>query len=167
MSDSARTRGSDRSDPRPTIVMIVVITGLLVVYFGLLGWRGVGLVAEGSPAAVGLGVGVLLLPLIGAWSVWATLRAGFAHQRLARRIHDEGLELDVSDLPRRPSGRLEREAADQLFARVKAEWEAAPDDWRTSFRVAKAYDYAGDRRRAREAMKRAVQLEEAERRAPS
>ena len=35
-----------------------------------------------------------------------------------------------------------------------------PDNWVRWYRVARAYDYAGDRSRAREAMKRAVLLEE-------
>ena len=72
---------------------------------------------------------------------------------------EEGTELDVSALPRRPSGRIEREAADELFAQVKAEWEADPSDWRATYRIARAYDYAGDRSRAREMMKRAVAQE--------
>ena len=86
----------------------------------------------------------------------ATLRAGFAHQRLARLIADDGMELDTSALPRRPSGRIERDAADALFATVRTEVEEHPDDWRRWYRLARAYDYAGDRRRAREAMKTAV-----------
>jgi len=88
----------------------------------------------------------------------ATLRAGFAHQKLARLIAADGMELDTSALPRRPSGRIERDAADALFARVRTEVEGDPDDWRRWYRLARAYDYAGDRRRAREAMKTAVEL---------
>jgi len=60
----------------------------------------------------------------------ATLRAGFAHQKLARLIAEDGMELDTSALPRRPSGRVQRDAADGLFATVRTEVEADPDDWR-------------------------------------
>jgi hypothetical protein len=88
--------------------------------------------------------------------VYATLRAGIEHQKLAAIMVDEGRELDVSSLPRRPSGRIERDAADELFAQVKAEWEADPSDWHNTYRIARAYDYAGDRSRARAMMKRAV-----------
>jgi len=88
----------------------------------------------------------------------ATLRAGFAHQKLARLIAADGMELDTSALPRRPSGRIERDAADALFATVRTEVEGDPDDWRRWYRLARAYDYAGDRRRAREAMKTALEL---------
>ncbi len=145
----------------------VAFIGSLVIalgfYFVLLGQRGIDLIADGRIAAVGLGIGVLILPFLGAWIIVATLRAGLAHQHLARRIHDEGLELDVSNVPRRPSGRFERAAADELFAQVKVEWEADPDNWRSSYRLARAYDYAGDRTRARETMRRAVALERLER----
>jgi cytochrome c-type biogenesis protein CcmH/NrfG len=89
----------------------------------------------------------------------ATLRAGFAHQKLARLIAADGMELDTTALPRRASGRIERSAADALFATVRTEVEADPDDWRGWYRLARAYDYAGDRRRAREAMKTAVLLQ--------
>ena len=61
-------------------------------------------------------------------------------------------------LPRRASGRIERGAADALFAEVRAEVEADPDDWRRWYRLSRAYDYAGDRHRAREAMKTALKL---------
>jgi hypothetical protein len=145
------------------LVPIAFIVVALVFYFVLLGRVGIELVGSGDVAAVGLGVGVLLLPLVCAWIVYATIRAGLQHQHLARRIQDEGLDLDVSDLPRMPSGRIDRDAADELFQRVKREWEADPDNWRNSYRLARAYDHAGDRPRARETMRRAVALEKLER----
>ncbi|MFD4183079.1 hypothetical protein [Rhodococcus sp. NPDC058514] len=154
-----------RSGPSTKVVVtIAAIVLALGFYFVLLGQRGVELIREGGVAPVGLGIGVLLLPVLGIWIVVVTLRAGFAHQHLAQRIADEGLELDVSELPKRPSGRIDRDAADQLFAQVKSEWEADPDNWRNSYRLARAYDYAGDRGRARDTMRRAVALEERERR---
>jgi hypothetical protein len=145
------------------VVTIAAIVLALGFYFVLLGQRGLDLIREGGVAPIGLGIGVLLLPVLGVWIVVVTLRAGFAHQHLAQRIADEGLELDVSELPRRPSGRIDRDAADELFAQVKSEWEADPDNWRNSYRLARAYDYAGDRGRARDTMRRAVALEQAER----
>jgi hypothetical protein len=141
-------------------VLIGFMCVALLVYFVLLGRSGVLLVVSGRPAAIGLGVAILLLPIVGLWAMIATLRAGFAHQRLARIAREEGMELDVSALPRRPSGRIERGAADALFDSVRAEVEADPDDWRRWYRLARAYDYAGDRGRARETMKKAVQMQE-------
>ena len=97
--------------------------------------------------------------MVGVWVTVATLRAGLAHQRLARLAAQDGMDLDVSGLPRRPSGRIDRDAADGLFQTVRAEVETDPQDWRRWYRLARAYDYAGDRGRAREAMRRAVDLE--------
>ena len=134
----------------------------LVVYFLLLGRIAWAFITSGSATAVGLGLAVLIMPLIGIWVMVSTLRAGLAHQRLARLIRDEGMELDVSGLPRMPSGRIQRDAADTLFDTVRGELENDPDNWRRWYRVARAYDYAGDRGRAREAMKKAVELQEAE-----
>ncbi|NKR58304.1 hypothetical protein GS474_05650 [Rhodococcus hoagii] len=145
------------------VVAIAAIVVALAFYFVLLGQRGIALIQDGRAVPVVLGIAVLVLPFLGVWMVVATIRSGLAHQHLARRMHDEGLELDVDDLPRRPSGRIERDAADELFARVKQEWEADPDNWRNSYRLARAYDYAGDRGRARETMRRAVALEKHER----
>ncbi|MCX6471000.1 MAG: hypothetical protein NTW76_17065 [Corynebacteriales bacterium] len=149
-------------DSRPIVLVIVVILILLAFYIGLLGVRGVQLIQDGSVVGIGLGIGVLILPFLGVWMAFTTVRAGIAHQRLGRRMREEGRELDVSDLPRRPSGRLERDAADELFATVKTEWEADPENWRNTYRIARAYDFAGDRSRAREMMKRAVAQEKAE-----
>ena len=134
----------------------------LLVYFGLLARTAVALLGTGTPAAVALGVGVLLLPIVGVWATVATLRAGLAHQRLVRLAAEDGMDLDVSELPRTPSGRVQRDAADALFATVRAEVEAEPDNWRRWYRLGRAYDYAGDRTRAREAMRKAVELEAGE-----
>ena len=56
----------------------------------------------------------------------ATLRAGLAHQRLARLTPSDGMELDVSALPRLPSGRIERDAADALFETVRERTRRRP-----------------------------------------
>jgi cytochrome c-type biogenesis protein CcmH/NrfG len=140
-------------------LLIVFMCLAMLAYFVLLGRMAVAMIGSGRAAAAGLGVAVLIMPFIGLWAMIATLRAGFAHQKLARLIAEDGMELDVSALPRRPSGRIERSAADALFATVRTEVEGDRDDWRRWYRLARAYDYAGDRRRAREAMKTAVELQ--------
>jgi len=143
-------------------LLIAFLCGALVVYFVLLGRIATAFIVSGRPAAIGLGLALMILPLIGVWVMVSTLRAGLAHQRLARIIHDEGLELDVSALPRMPSGRIRREAADALFQSVREEVEREPDNWRHWYRLARAYDYAGDRARARETMSKAVEMQEHE-----
>jgi cytochrome c-type biogenesis protein CcmH/NrfG len=138
---------------------IAFMCAALVVYLVMLGRAAVLMISSGRAVAIALGAALLILPAIGLWAMIATLRAGFAHQKLARLAADDGMELDVSSLPRRPSGRIERDAADALFDVVRTELDADPQDWRRWYRLARAYDYAGDRSRAREAMKRAVELQ--------
>jgi hypothetical protein len=135
----------------------------LVVYFVILGRMAMAFINSGRPAAIGLGLALMILPLIGIWVMVSILRAGLVHQRLARLIKEEGMELDVSSLPRMPSGRIRRDAADALFVTVRDELESDPGNWRHWYRLARAYDYAGDRSRARETMRKAVELEEAHR----
>ena len=134
----------------------------LVVYFLLLGRIAWAFITSGSAAAVGLGLAILIMPLIGIWVLVSTLQAGLVHQRLARLAREQGMELDVGELPRMPSGRIQRDAADALFEIVRDEVEQDPGNWLRWYRLARAYDYAGDRSRAREAMKKAVELQEAE-----
>ncbi|MDX6502426.1 MAG: hypothetical protein QOG23_5690 [Blastocatellia bacterium] len=140
-------------------LLIAFLCVAMLVYFVMLGRVAVVMIGSGRPAAVGLGVALVVMPFLGLWAMIATLRAGFAHQKLARLIAAEGMELDTSALPRRASGRIERGAADAMFDTVRSELDDDPDNWRRWYRLARAYDYAGDRRRAREAMKTAVELE--------
>jgi len=140
-------------------LLIAFMCVAMLAYFVMLGRLAVAMIGSGRPAAVGLGLAVLVMPVLGLWAMITTLRAGFAHQKLGRLIAQDGMELDTRQLPRRASGRIERAAADALFDAVRTELEDDPDNWRRWYRLARAYDYAGDRRRAREAMKTAVQLQ--------
>lgn len=144
-----------RKDARPIIWMIGFFVAATLMYLGLLVWLAVKLFAAGGAVGVGIGVGVVVLAVLGLWMIVQTLRSGIEHQRMAAQVQELGREVDVDDLPRRPSGRIERYAADELFAQIKEEWEADPGDWVRTYRIARAYDYAGDRSRAREMMRRA------------
>lgn len=140
-----------------TKAIVAVLVVAFCFYAVTIGWRAVLLIGSGDTAAVGLGIGVLLLPLLAAWAVARELRFGLASERLARELHADG-GLVVDDLPRRPSGRVDRAAADAAFEPLRLQTEQAPHDWRTWYRLATAYDAAGDRRRARAAVRRAIAL---------
>jgi hypothetical protein len=143
--------------PAPTAKRIVwVLVAALAAYFILIGQRGITLLRDPQVVLKVLGIAVLALPLVGAWVVIAELRFGVATQILAERMNAEGVEPEP-ELPTTASGRYDREAADALFAERKAEVELDPENWRTWYRLAVAYDYAGDRKRAREAMRTAIQ----------
>jgi hypothetical protein len=136
----------------------LAVVAAVVVVGGYLVWRAVELMSTGV-AGVLLGIGVLLLVAVGGVLVTSEVRLAADSQRLGRRLFDEGFVED--DLPTLPSGRVQRDAADALFARRKAEVEAAPDDWRPWFKLATAYDAARDPSRGRRAMRKAVALERA------
>jgi hypothetical protein len=91
------------------------------------------------------------------------VRLGAGSARLAARLEAEGDLGDPADLARTPSGRLTTDAAEQLFAQRKGEVEAAPQDWRAWWRLAAAYGEARDTSAGRRAMRRALELERAER----
>ncbi|MQY16199.1 hypothetical protein SRB5_63950 [Streptomyces sp. RB5] len=137
-----------------------LLAAALLAYVFLAGTRGWILVRDGRPVTVTFGVAVLVLPLIGIWFLWRTTQFALNAQRLAGELEAEG-GLPVDELKRTPSGRIDRDSADEVFRRRKAETESAPDDWRSWFRLAVAYHDARDTPRARKAMQRAIALRRA------
>ena len=139
---------------------VILIAVLLAVYVVLVGWRAVQFVATGEPSAVAMGIALIVLPVVAAWALWREIMFGVRSQALVRRLEAEGA-LDLG-IPLLPSGRPERAAADAAFPAFRAAAEAEPDSWRAWLRLGLAYDAAGDRRRARSAVGRAITLERAE-----
>ncbi len=141
-----------------TRITVAILTAVLVVYFVLLGQRGIYLLGTGTFVGIALGIGVLLLPVIGVVLVVFELRFGAATADLARRLAADGELPDDSHLARRPSGRIERASADAYFETVRARVEADESDWRGWYELGYAYNLAGDRKRARAAMRRSIEL---------
>lgn len=141
-----------------TRITVAVLTAALLVYFVLLGQRGVYLVGTGTWVGVLLGIGVLILPFIGVVLVIFELRFGAATAGLARRLAADGELPDDSQLARRPSGRIERASADAYFKTIRTRVEADEGNWRGWYELGYAYNLAGDRKRARAAVRRAIEL---------
>lgn len=139
---------------RTRAAVVVVATGLVALYLLVRAWD---LTRTGTAVGVMMGFAVLLLVGVGALLIASEVRLAAASQRLGERLFGEGFVEE--DLPLLPSGRVQRDAADALFARRKAEVEADPDDWRRWFLLATAYDAARDPRRGRRAMRKAIALE--------
>jgi hypothetical protein len=141
-----------------------LLGGILVFYLGMCGWKGSAAVYDGfhdhSWSAGLLGVGMLAFGFIGAWFLVHEIRFGFGTERLAMALDEEGdlRHEEIERLPRSPGGRIDRVAADALFELRKADTEAAPEDWRTWYRLADAYSAAKDSSRARTAMRHAIRL---------
>lgn len=133
------------------------IAVLTAVYLLFAGARAFVLIASGDPVPMLLGLSVIVIPIIGAWLLVRELTFGMHTQRLARILGSEG-GLPVDDLPRTPSGRIDRQAADARFVEAESDVQGDPQDWRRWYRLAIAYDDARDRKRARAAMRRAIAL---------
>ncbi|MFI9205857.1 hypothetical protein [Streptomyces sp. NPDC053048] len=141
-------------------VVYFALAAVLVVYFVLVGSRGVMLIQQGTAITVVFGAAVLVLPFIGAWFLYKTTKFARDANRLARELEAEG-GLPVDELVRTPGGRIDRDSADAVFAKRRAETERTPGDWRSWFRLAVAYHDARDTPRARKAMQRAIALHKA------
>ncbi|MGO4453995.1 hypothetical protein [Arthrobacter sp. RAF14] len=140
-----------------TKIWVGAITLLLVFYLVVTFNRAVLLLVDPQPVAKAMGLAYLVLPVVGAWALARELMFGARTERMAKILEEEG-GLPPDNLPRTPAGRIVREAADAEFVKYQREAEAAPEDWRVWFRLSCAYDAAGDRRRARAAMRDAVGL---------
>lgn len=143
--------------PRRSMIGAVALTALLLLYLVAVGRSGVALVATGEPVAVGLGLSVLVLPLLAAWLLIREWWLAVQVQRMADELAVSG-RLPVDDLPRTPGGRIVRSAADDAFPAAQQRVADAPEDWVAWFHLAYAYDAARDRGRARAALRTAARL---------
>lgn len=142
---------------------VAVMAVLLALYIVLVGQRAVLLLGSGDAVAIAMGLALVVLPLIAVWALGRELWFGVRAQQLGVRLEREG-GLPSDEVAVRPSGRVVREDGDAVFPTYRADVEAHPDDWQAWYRLGLAYDAAGDRRRAREAVRTAIRIEKASRR---
>ncbi|WP_235780416.1 hypothetical protein [Sinomonas notoginsengisoli] len=136
---------------------VAAVTLLLVFYLVVTFDRARILMMDPQPVAKAIGAGYLVLPIVGAWALVRELSFGARLERMGRELAAEG-GLPEDTLPRTPGGRIVRSAADADFGVYRTDAEAAPEDWRSWYRLGLAYDASGDRRQARAAMRRAIAL---------
>jgi hypothetical protein len=141
MSDATRRRV-----PRALLVVVLVVA-LLGFYIVLLGIRGVSLLGDPRWVVKGLGLGIVLLPVVGVVIVYEELRFGRAAQRLGEVLDDEGEPAPLTGDPQ------------DVFDVRRAEVEQASEEWRTWYRLGVAYGAAGDVGRGRRAVRKAIALE--------
>jgi cytochrome c-type biogenesis protein CcmH/NrfG len=135
----------------------------LVLYIVLVAQRGWLLLTSGEPIGIAMGIALFVLPVVAVWALGRELWFGMRAETIGRRLENEG-GLPDQEVAVRPSGRVVREDGDAAFPAFRADVEAHPDEWRAWYRLGLAYDAAGDRRRARAAVRKAIALEGAERR---
>lgn len=139
-------------------IAVIVMAVLLVFYFVVMASRSLLFVTSGEPIGVVIGVALIVLPIIGVWALSREVMFGFRSERLMALLEEQN-ELPLLDLPRRPSGRVFRQDADAAFPEYRDAADASPERWQAWARLGLAYDAAGDRRRARSAIRTAIALE--------
>lgn len=142
---------------RKGLAYAAAMTALLGLYVWLVGARAVVLMQTGTPAAIGIGAAALVVPAVTVWFAWNEWRQARAVAAMYAALEAKG-ELVVDDLPRSHAGRIDKAAAAAQFSEFAHVVETAPEDWRGWFHLGWAYDAAGDRRRARTALRKAAQL---------
>jgi hypothetical protein len=132
-------------------------TGLLAMYLVMTTNQAVRLLLSGKVQGAIMGAALFVLPLIALGGVIAEWIFASRVVSLEKRVNQENAWPEFR-FEFRPSGRPTRESADVEFARFAAAAEQAPADWHSWFNLSLAYDAAGDRRRARATMRKAVAL---------
>lgn len=148
------------------ILGVAIMSAVLVMYFVLVGVRAVALLRSAEPIAVTMGVALIVLPLLGLWALGREILFGYSATRLTDELDAEGL-LPEELVAQTPSGRPVREEADAAFPAYREAAEADPESWRAWMRLGIVYDAAGDRKRARRAIRQAIVLKHNEKRVNS
>ncbi len=120
-------------NPRALAWIMAVAVAVYLVVLGQLALRFIG---TGDAVGVALGLAILAFPLLGAWVLWREMRFGYTMQRVAAAWQQYGLD---------PQG--------FTYEDCLAALEQEPDSWARWFELGLAYERAGDRRRARAAMR--------------
>lgn len=139
------------------VIGAILVTALAAIYIIAIAGRGVALIRTGEFAGIGIGIGVMVIPLIVVWLIIREWRLAATVQQMADQLAADD-DLPVDDLPRSPGGRIDKEVARTQFDGFRQATEAEPDSWRAWYHVAFAYDAAGDRKQARACMRTAAGL---------
>lgn len=140
---------------------VALMAFLLAVYIVLVAQRGWLLIVSGNPIGIAMGVTLAFLPVLAAWALWRELTFGRQSAALMKRLEAEG-GLPADEVNVSSTGRPSREDADRVFPLYRADAEARPTDWRAWMRLGLVYSAAGDRTRARSAVRRAIAADKAE-----
>ena len=134
------------------------VMGLLtLMYCFLLGSQAFAMIGTGIWVGIVMGVMLLVIPIVGLALTIREFVFGVAVEKLGKQIESAG-QWPVFQLEIRPSGRPTKETANAEFEKQKQLTETNPDDYLSWFSLGLAYDAAGDRVRARSAMRKALAL---------
>lgn len=137
-------------------IAVALLTALTLLFAFLALWSAIAFIIADNWIAKVLGFAVVAIVIAGIWALIREIRFGANSEKLASILEREG-KLPEDNLPR-VRGRIDREAADQEFENYRRETEADPKNWRSWYRLGLAYDAAGDRKRARAALRDAISM---------
>lgn len=140
-----------------TRIGVALIAAALVLYFILMGQKAVLFIASGDPIGIGMGVALIVLPLIGVWALVREIQFGVQAERLGTLLDSEG-GMPAAETELTPSGRIAKEDAEPLIQRYTAQADAVADDWRARYRLGVVQDAAGRRKDARASIRAAIEL---------
>lgn len=134
-----------------------VMGAALLLYILTAVWLAVMFFRVGTPAGIGMGIGLVIMAPVGAWALIRELVFGFGADRLGRALDAEGGMPEAPDALT-PSGRLRREDIEPTLTQYTTAVAAAQDDWRAHYRLGVVQDAAGRRRDARASIREAIRL---------
>ncbi|MEY4980724.1 MAG: hypothetical protein RL174_62 [Actinomycetota bacterium] len=135
----------------------IATAGLTLMYVAILGQHGWVLVTSADPLQIAFGGLILAFPAFAIFSLVREFKFGIAIEKLGSVLEAEN-DWPKFNFELRPSGRPTKESARTEFEVYKAKTEADPSNWRIWFALGLTYDAAGDRARARSAMREAIRL---------
>jgi len=134
----------------------VVMAVLVLLYIVLLGQQGYLFLVQDNMVSKAMGLCILTLPLVGFWGIFRELRFGLKVEQLAKTLENEDAWPSFN-FSLRPSGRAVKAEALLEFDKYRDEADGDPSNWRKWFSLGLIYDACGDRKRARVAMRKAIQ----------
>lgn len=129
----------------------------MVMYLVLVADRSFALVGSGEPIGIAIGALMIFLPAVAFWGIFMELRFGLRIEKLGELLKKDNA-WPVFPFEVRPSGRPTKESAQAVFEEFSQKVESDENNWRAWFALGLAYDAAGDRPRARKAMRQAISL---------
>lgn len=133
------------------------MSALVVVYLVLVAERSIALIGSGESIGLAIGSLMILLPAVAFWGIFMELRFGLRIEKLGEILKKENAWPQFP-FELRPSGRPTKDSAQEVFEQFRQNVQSDEGNWKAWFALGLAYDAAGDRPRARKAMRQAISL---------
>jgi hypothetical protein len=141
----------------PACLTTASIVAILLLYFSLVADQSFSLLRADDGLSRAMGLALIAFPAICVVWIVRGWRLGTTVLRMSNVLDGEG-RLPIHDGTTLSDGRLTDDAAEAVFEVARRAVEDRPDDWRTWFHVAYAYEASGNRAMARRALRHGARL---------